>query len=262
MLIRPGYPRRMRKRIFDNAYDTRATHPGQAAGVAAHQVIMISIIIPVLNEERALPATLAQVFAQAGDYEVIVVDGGSTDNTRGLIENDSRVRLLSARTGRASQMNTGARHARGEWLLFLHADTLLPDGARREIQQQPRDVRAGGFSHRFSGRAWGLRFISWLDNFRCRCTHVFYGDQAMFVRRDLFFELDGFPDEPILEDLLFGERLARVTRPRMLTSHVITDSRKFEQNGIWLSLFRVVLIQISHELKLPTPARKFFANTR
>ena len=223
---------------------------------------MISIIIPVLNEERALPATLAQVFAQAGDYEVIVVDGGSTDNTLGLIEHDPRVRLLTASAGRASQMNAGARHARGEWLLFLHADTLLPDGALREIQQQPRDIRAGGFSHRFSGQAWGLRLVSWLHNFRCRCTHVFYGDQAMFVRRDLFFELDGFPDEPILEDLLFGEQLARVTRPRMLDSHVISDSRKFEQNGIWLSLFRVLLIQISHELKLPIPARKFFANAR
>jgi rSAM/selenodomain-associated transferase 2 len=223
---------------------------------------MISIIIPVLNEERALPATLAQVFAQAGDYEVIVVDGGSTDNTLGLIEHDPRVRLLTASAGRASQMNAGARTAGGEWLLFLHADTLLPDGALREIQQQPRDIRAGGFSHRFSGQAWGLRLVSWLHNFRCRCTHVFYGDQAMFVRRDLFFELDGFPDEPILEDLLFGEQLARVTRPRMLDSHVISDSRKFEQNGIWLSLFRVLLIQISHELKLPIPARKFFANAR
>ena len=105
MLTRPGHHRRMRKRIFDNAYETRATHPGQAAGVAVHQVIMISIIIPVLNEERALPATLAQVFAQAGDYEVIVVDGGSTDNTRGLIENESRVRLLSARAGRAAGLN-------------------------------------------------------------------------------------------------------------------------------------------------------------
>jgi rSAM/selenodomain-associated transferase 2 len=223
---------------------------------------MISIIIPALNEQRALPATLQQVFAQRGEYEVIVVDGGSTDNTRALVENDPRLRLITATTGRASQMNAGAEQARGEWLLFLHADTLLPDGGLAEIEQQPREVLAGGFSHRFSGQAWGLRVVSWLHNFRCRRTHVFYGDQAPFVRRELFFQLGGFPDEPILEDLLFGEQLARLTRPKMLNSYVISDSRKFEQNGIWLSLLRVLLILISHELKLPIPARKFFANAR
>ena len=106
---------------------------------------MISIIIPVLNEERALPATLARVFTQAGDYEVIVVDGGSTDNTRRLIANDPRIRLLAAPAGRASQMNAGARQACGEWLLFLHADTLLPDDGVHDIQQQPPDILAARF---------------------------------------------------------------------------------------------------------------------
>jgi rSAM/selenodomain-associated transferase 2 len=226
---------------------------------------MISIIIPVLNEERALPATLQRVFAQQADaasYEVIVVDGGSTDATADIVAREPGIAWQVAETGRARQMNAGAHKASGDWLLFLHADTLLPDDALQTISVLPADVQGGGFTHRFSGSTRGLRLVSWLHNFRCRRTHVFYGDQAMFVRRQLFFELGLFPDEPILEDLLFGEKLASATRPVMLDSTVITDSRKFEQKGVWLSLMRVLLILISHELRLPIPARRFFANIR
>lgn len=223
---------------------------------------MISIVIPALNEERALPATLARIFRQLGEYEVIVVDGGSTDATIDIVQGDGRITCLSAKTGRASQMNAGADRASGDWLLFLHADTLLPDGALLTIENLPSEIKAGGFSHRFSGNTLALRLVSWLHNFRCRRTRVFYGDQALFVRRSFFFELGAFPDEPILEDLLFGETLAAATRPMILDSEVITDSRKFEQNGVWLSLLRVILILVSHELHLPTPARNFFSNVR
>jgi rSAM/selenodomain-associated transferase 2 len=223
---------------------------------------MISIIIPVLNEERALPATLQHVYSQAGEFEVIVVDGGSTDSTLDIVNQESRIQLHKAATGRASQMNEGARHATGDWLLFLHADTLLPENALISIERLPADIQAGGFKHRFSGQAWGLRLISWLHNFRCRCTRIFYGDQAMFVRRKLFTELGMFPDEPILEDLLFSEKLVKGTQPVILNSYVITESRKFESQGIWLSFWRVILILISHGLHLPIPARKFFSNVR
>lgn len=223
---------------------------------------MISVIIPVLNEEKALPATLQRLFSQAGTFEVLVVDGGSTDDTLSLVRADDRIQLLGSNTGRARQMNHGADHARGEWLLFLHADTLLPADALTALQQLPDTVLAGGFRHRFSGKQRGLQLVSWLHNFRCRCTRVYYGDQAMFIRKSLFTELGGFPDEPVLEDLLFSEQVAKLTTPYTMHSHVVTDSRKFEKSGIWLSLLRVILIQISHELKLPTPALRFFANVR
>ena len=223
---------------------------------------MISIIIPVLNEERALPATLQHVFSQAGEFEVIVVDGGSTDNTLEIVSQESRIQLRKAASGRASQMNEGARHATGDWLLFLHADTLLPENALKSIEALPADILAGGFKHRFSGQAWSLRLISWLHNFRCRCTRVFYGDQAMFVRRRLFNELGMFPDEPILEDLLFSEKLVKVTQPVILDSYVTTESRKFEQQGVSLSFWRVLLILTSHTLHLPIPAKTFFSNIR
>lgn len=223
---------------------------------------MISIIIPVLNEERALPATLQHVFSQAGKFEVIVVDGGSTDSTLDIVRQDSRIQLQSAATGRASQMNAGAQQANGEWLLFLHADTHLPKNALLTVEQLSSEVQAGGFKHLFSGQAWSLRLISWLDNLRCRLTRIIYGDQVMFVRRELFNKLGMFPNEPVMEDVLFSEQLVKVTRPVILDSYVITDSRKFEQSGVWLSFWRVFLILTSHTLHLPIPARKFFANVR
>jgi len=223
---------------------------------------MISIIIPVLNEERALPATLQHVFSQTGKFEVIIVDGGSTDSTLDIVRQDSRIQLLSAATGRASQMNAGAQQANGEWLLFLHADTHLPKNALLTVEQLSSEVQAGGFKHLFSGQAWSLRLISWLDNLRCRLTRIIYGDQVMFVRRELFNKLGMFPNEPVMEDVLFSEQLVKVTRPVILDSYVITDSRKFEQSGVWLSFWRVLLILTSHTLHLPIPARKFFANVR
>ena len=223
---------------------------------------MISIIIPALNEAQALPATLARVFAQAGECEIIVVDGGSHDATRAIAAADARVHLVTAPKGRATQMNAGVRAAHGEWLLFLHADTLLPDGALEAIAALPDDIQAGGFRHRFSGDDWRLRLISWMHNWRCRWTHVFYGDQALFVRRALFERLGGFPEDYPLEDVVFGERLRMRSRPRLLNLHVVTDARKFTQMGAWKSLGRVALILTCHELHLPLPMRRFYQDVR
>lgn len=223
---------------------------------------MISVILPALDEERALPATLARLLAQQGDYETIVVDGGSTDRTREIATGNGRIQLLTAPKGRASQMNAGAGAARGAWLLFLHADTLLPTGALEAIAALPDNIQAGGFRHRFSGDDWRLRLVSRMHNWRCRWTHVFYGDQALFVRRSLFERLGGFPEDYPLEDVVFGERLRAVTRPRLLDLHVVTDARKFTQMGAWKSLGRVALILTCHELRLPIPARIFFSDIR
>lgn len=225
---------------------------------------MISIIVPVLDEVRALPAALDSVFGQKGDYEIIVVDGGSMDGTRQLAESYPRVTCVSSDTGRAVQMNAGARLASGEWLLFLHADTRLPDGALERLNGLERDPKtlAGGFRHRFSENRWALRLISWLNNKRCRRTRVFYGDQAPFVRRKLFEELGGYPEEPSLEDVLFAEKLKCVTRPVLLEQAAVTDSRRFTEQGPWRSLARVFLILSCHRLGLPVPASKFFAPVR
>jgi rSAM/selenodomain-associated transferase 2 len=237
---------------------------------------MVSVIIPAYNEEKALPHTLSELFRQSGEYEVLVVDGGSTDRTGrilrdfGFVQNPSPLTphpsrlFLTAPKGRASQMNAGAKEARGEWLLFLHADTTLPDGAlaRLNLMEPDQAIQAGGFLHRFSGDDWRLKLISFLDNFRCTRSRIIYGDQALFVRRSLFERLGGFPHQSILEDVAFCERLIQVTSPRLLSPPVITDSRKFVSMGIWRSFVRVLLIILHVEFRLPVLPRAFFQDVR
>lgn len=229
---------------------------------------MVSVIVPAYNEEKALPNTLRLLLQQPGDYEVIVVDGGSRDRTREVVREiaraDRRVRLRYAPKGRARQMNAGAGDAGGEWVLFLHADTVLPDGAlaRLNALEPVARVQAGGFLHRFTGDDRRLRLVSALDNFRCRCTRIVYGDQTLFVRRSLFERLGGFPDQPILEDVGFCEKLLRVTTPVLLAPPVLTDSRKFVRMGVWRSLARVLLIILCVELRLPVLPRAFFRDVR
>lgn len=225
---------------------------------------VISIVMPAYQEERALPETLRSLLAQPGDYEVLVVDGGSTDRTCELVGAEPRTRLFTAAKGRSSQMNEGAAHARGEWLLFLHADTVLPPGALTRLNDMEADpsVQAGGFLHRFSGDDWRLRLISFLDNVRCARSRIIYGDQALFVRRSLFERLGGFPQQPILEDVAFCERLLRVTSPVLLSPPVVTDARKFVRMGIWRSFLRVLLIILHVEFRLPVLPRAFFQDVR
>jgi rSAM/selenodomain-associated transferase 2 len=225
---------------------------------------MISVIIPTFNEERALPATLEHLLKLPGEFEVLLVDGGSQDETIALASGMAGVTVLHAPKGRATQMNAGAATARGEWLLFLHADTLLPANAllRLNALEGELSVEAGGFLHRFSGTDWRLRMISWLDNFRCMRTRIIYGDQAMFVRRSLFQRLGGFPEVPILEDVAFCENLVRVTTPLLLAPPVITDARKFVKMGVWRSLVRVLLIILHVQFHVPILPRAFFRDVR
>lgn len=225
---------------------------------------MISVIIPAYNEEKALPATLRALLTQHGDFETIVVDGGSRDRT---IENASlfsAVQVIGASKGRAVQMNAGAKLATGEWLLFLHADTVLPPGAIQRLLDLELDVtvQAGGFMHQFSGDDWRLKVISFLDNFRCVRSRIIYGDQALFIRRALFEQLGGFPNQPILEDVAFCERLIKVTTPLVLSPPVVTDARKFLKMGVWRSFFRVILIILHVEFRLPVLPRAFFQDIR
>lgn len=228
---------------------------------------MISVIIPTLNEARALPDTLDALVAQIGDFETIIVDSGSTDRTFDIAleaaRDRDRMHVLTAPRGRAEQMNAGAAVARGKLLLFLHADTLLPPGAIEALNVLESDLfcRSGGFRHRFSGEHWTLRTVSWLHNRRCEWTRVFYGDQAMFVRRRLFEDLGGFPAGK-LEDIMLSERLKACGPPRLLDLTVTTDSRKFEQMGPLRSFVRCLLILASYELRLPLLGRAFFAPIR
>lgn len=237
---------------------------------------MVSVVIPAFNEEKALPHTLRELLRQCGDYEVIAVDGGSTDRTLAVLAefsfskypaprtpHPSRL-LITAPKGRAVQMNAGAREAIGDWLLFLHADTVLPSGAIQRLNRMEADqtIQAGGFMHQFSGDDWRLKLISFLDNFRCIRSRIIYGDQALFVRRALFERLDGFPRQHILEDVAFCEKLIKVTKPLLLSPSVVTDARKFLKMGVWRSFLRVLLIILHVEFHLPVLPRAFFHDVR
>lgn len=222
----------------------------------------VSVIIPFLNEEKVLPDTLSRLFAQPGEFEVIAVDAGSVDGSRAALARHPRVRALDAQRGRARQMNAGARSAGGEVLLFLHADTLLPQGAITKLQELAhRNGQVwGGFHHRFSHADWRLDLVSRLHNFRCRRSDVFYGDQALFVSRELFWSVGGFPLQ-LMEDIAISEALKSKLPPIFLPQVVVTDSRKFVQMGVWKSLARVVLILACRELRLPVPMA-FFRDVR
>ena len=226
---------------------------------------MVSVVIPALNEELALPATLASLFNQPGDHEVILVDGGSTDLTLAIADEaaarDSRLRVLRADRGRARQQNAGAAAAVGEWLLFLHADTVLPPTGLQRIASQPEEVKAGCFRHRFSGPGAMLATLSWFHNRRFFVTRVIYGDQGMFIRRQLFLDLGGFPDRD-MEDIAFGLRLRSVTTPVMVAETVTTGSRKFEQMGKWRALYRAVSLLIRFRLGADVSGDEFFGDYR
>lgn len=214
---------------------------------------MISVVMPVLNEVAALPATLAALLAQPGDWELIVVDGGSSDGTPEVVPDSSRVRLLHAPRGRAAQMNAGAAVARGDTLLFLHADTRLPAGALARLDAAiaaAPDWQGGAFRHAFDPTDWRLRLVSAGNNLRCRRSRVYFGDQAIFVRSALFARLGGFPDVPVLEDVMFCERLRTHATTVLLPEVVHTDPRRFLHHGVWRTVWRGVRILLRHRLGL------------
>ena len=201
----------------------------------------ISIIIPTLNEERTIVATLAQT-AGLGFDELIVTDGGSLDQTLLLVESYrlstqhsalSPIQLVTAPCGRARQMNEGAKSSRGEILLFLHADTQLPNDAKKMIDMTLADQRmvGGWFDVQFDRPSmWGT-IISRLMNWRSRLSGLATGDQALFVRRSIFEQMGGFADMPLMEDIEFSHRLKQKGATTALTTTVTTSFRRWEQHG-------------------------------
>jgi rSAM/selenodomain-associated transferase 2 len=197
----------------------------------------LSIIVPVLDEIALLPDLLAHLqHWQRRGCEVLLVDGGSSDGTAEVAEAIGFSVLRSAR-GRARQMNTGAACAKGSALVFLHADTRLPEHADRLILDALHTHPWGRFDVRLSGDRWMLSVIAVMMNLRSRLTGIATGDQAMFVDRQTFMGIGGFPEQPLMEDIEISKHLKRCGRPRCLPAKVVTSGRRWLTRGVWPTIW-------------------------
>ena len=209
--------------------------------------MQVSIIIPVLNEAEAVAGCLAQ-FREQPNVEVIVVDGGSRDGTQDRTLAAGIARLETApKSGRSLQMNHGAGSATGDVLLFLHADTFLPDGAIRMIRESLEDpgVAGGRFRMGLSEDTWVFRTIAFLSTMRSRYLGVTYGDQGIYVRRAIFDRVAGFPEVALFEDSEFCAAVRKLGRFVLLDGSVRTSTRRWRQWGVvptilWMWMLRLL----------------------
>ena len=192
----------------------------------------VSVIIPTLNEESCLAETLL-LLRQQQPQEIIVVDGGSSDATCRIAATAANL-LLHSPLGRAVQMNLGAGRARGDVLLFLHADCLLEPGALEEAERclHRKGVVAGCFRMEVRSRGFLYRAINFCATARVRLTGLAYGDQGLFLRRSLFHKLGGFPRVRLMEDLFFSRQLRRHGRIVVVPRRIFVSPRRWQRSGI------------------------------
>jgi len=211
----------------------------------------ISIIIPTRNEADSIGKFLPELVSTPG-VDVLVVDGGSTDNTVAVVKSLG-VQVLSADTGKAAQMNAGAEAAQGDILLFLHGDTRLAPGFVEQVidaLSQP-GVAAGAFKLAIDGKGFGLRIIEWLANFRARIMQMPYGDQGIFITTDMFSTVGGFPALPIMEDFELMRRLKRKGGIKILALPATTSARRWRKLGVLRTTLINQAIIIAYLLGVP-----------
>lgn len=215
--------------------------------------ITLSIVIPLLNEADNLPRLMGHLaHLNPAPYQVILVDGGSTDNSvaiakeliESLIDSSPSVisgqvidwQIIESAAGRALQMNAGAELATGDVLLFLHADTQLPNHAIADITSAVRQAAWGRFDVRLDSSAWMLKVVSQMINWRSRLSGIATGDQAIFIKKPFFKQLGGYPQQPLMEDIELCKRLKAIGKPACLRSKVITSARRWQQYGTWRTI--------------------------
>jgi rSAM/selenodomain-associated transferase 2 len=213
----------------------------------------ISIVVPTLNEAERIVACLQRLrtLRRAG-AELIVADGGSTDTTV-VLARPWADRVVVGPRGRAKQMNLGASAATGDVLLFLHADTSLPADARSALDAALADAQVswGRFDVQIDGASPLLKLVASLMNARSRWSGIATGDQAIFVRRDVFERAGGFPDQPLMEDIELSKRLRKLSPPACLRQRVTTSGRRWEQHGVLRTIVLMWLLRALYWIGLP-----------
>lgn len=224
----------------------------------------LSVVVPMLNESDTIAGALNAVRRSARTAEIIVVDGGSSDASVVIARPLCDV-LIAAPRGRARQMNAGARTSHGDVLVFVHADTIVPRTFAANIASALSDpaVVGGRFDVTLDVNALPYRIIGALISLRSRITRTGTGDQAIFVRRDVFDRIGGFPDLALCEDLEFMRRLKREGRVACLRARVITSARRWIRGGVIRTVLRMWLIRAMYLIGVP-PARlkRMYADTR
>lgn len=225
----------------------------------------ISIVIPVLNEAALVVQNLPALQPlRATGHELILVDGGSDDTTVPLSEPFADQTIRSSK-GRSRQMNKGAMIAKGEILLFLHIDTLLPEGVDQLIVNGMETEKRGWgrFDVRLSGGHLLFRIIEWLMNWRSRITGLATGDQAIFVQKQLFKTVGGFPDIDLMEDIALSKSLKKHEPPLCLPQRVTTSSRRWEEKGIVRTILLMWFLRGAYFFKVnPNRLAKFYYRTK
>lgn len=194
---------------------------------------MVSIIIPVLNEESSILETLTKLSSLKGEKEILVVDGGSTDNTVQLASTMAKV--INSPKGRALQMNAGAKEATGDILWFVHSDSVIDVNSLKAIEDAIKDEYiGGGFSlYFYDSNNLFMKYIAFTSNLRGSIAKLFFGDQGIFVKKEQFWSLGGFPEIAIMEDFEFSLRVKKIGKIKKLKTKIGTSSRRFTSGGIF-----------------------------
>ena len=218
----------------------------------------ISVVVPTLNEATHVQRSVQSAIA-AGAKEVIVADGGSDDDTV-RIASEAGARTIASSRGRGTQQNAGAAIASGEWLVFLHADNWLGEQALLPIDRVASDCQCGAFHQQIDNSRITYRAIE-LGNFvRARFLRTPYGDQGIFVRRSMFEQVGGFPNEPLMEDVLLMRKLRPFGRPTILPGPIHVDARRWERTGVATQTLRNwLLITLLYCGASPTRLARFYS---
>ncbi len=213
----------------------------------------ISVIVPTLDEEHLLSACLSSVRSQSVSAQLIVVDGGSSDGTQAIARAQADLVIELDAPALAEQLNVGASRATGDILVFLHADCQLTDGCLERIQTicKHANIIGGALTMHIQGNRASYKMLSFCGNVYCRLTGTLFGDRAMFIRRPAFETLHGFRPLPIMCDVDLSHRMKRIGKTRLIPGPVLSSSRKFDHEPVWLSPLLILWALAAFRLGVP-----------